>query len=150
MAPRTQHLATAAGTGQPARKTINPARKGAFYEDDVNDFSRLLGLVFKVFGLNGFLNLCSTVRAAPRRTIPGRPRAVAESHDALALTLAPVIFNILLFHITMAPAGLRPAVFLTILWLATAHRVRGAFAGLLQDGTREPSRHSAQGVAQMA
>jgi putative oxidoreductase len=132
----------------------------------------LLGLVFTVFGLNGFLNLFSTGPVPP---LAGQfLGALVQSHfiavvlaieiigglallvnrmTPLALTLlAPVIFNILLFHITMAPAGLPPAVFVTILWLATAYRVRRAFAGLFQDGAAEPStaRHSARGVAQMA
>jgi hypothetical protein len=34
-----------------------------------------------------------------------------------SMLLGPVIFNILLFHITMAPAGLPRAVFVAILWL---------------------------------
>ena len=128
----------------------------------------LLGLVFTVFGLNGFLNF---IPAGPVPPLAGQfLGAMVQSHYfaaifvieivgglalltnrktplALAL-LGPVIVNILLFHITMAPAGLPPAVFVTILWLAAAYRVRAAFAGLFQDGNEERS-HSRQAVAEL-
>ena len=132
----------------------------------------LLGLVFTVFGLNGFLNLFSTGPVPP---LAGQfLGALVQSHfisvvlvieiigglalllnrmTPLALTLlAPVIFNILLFHITMAPAGLPPAIFVTILWLVVAYRVREAFAGLFQDGDKErsTSRQSAEGLPHLA
>src|SRR5262249_40020764 len=51
----------------------------------------------------------------------------------LALTtLAGIIVNILLFHISMAPAGLPLAVLAAILWAGSVWNVRSAFAGLLQ------------------
>jgi hypothetical protein len=50
---------------------------------------------------------------------------------ALAL-LAPVLFNILLFHALMAPSGLPMAGFFALLWLLVFYPVRSAFAGLLQ------------------
>jgi uncharacterized membrane protein YphA (DoxX/SURF4 family) len=131
----------------------------------------LLGLVFTVFGLNGFLNLFSTGPVPP---LAGQfLGALVQSHFisvvlvieiigglallvnrmtplALAL-LGPVIFNILLFHITMAPAGLPAAIFVTFLWLIVAYRVRAAFAGLFQDGAEQPkSQHSAQGLPRLA
>jgi hypothetical protein len=63
-----------------------------------------------------------------------------ELKDALGSdAVGPVIVNILLFHITMAPAGLPPALFVTIVWLAAAHRARAAFAGLLHDSIEERS-----------
>jgi putative oxidoreductase len=132
----------------------------------------LLGLVFTVFGLNGFLNLFSPGPVPP---LAGQFfGALIQSHfmtvvlvieivgglalllnwmTPLALTvLGPVIFNILLFHITMAPAGLPPAVFVTLLWFVTAYRVRGAFAGLFQDGVaeRSTSRQSPEGLTRLA
>jgi hypothetical protein len=36
------------------------------------------------------------------------------------------------FHIFMAPAGLPPAVVVTVLWFLTTWRVRSAFTGILQ------------------
>ena len=51
----------------------------------------------------------------------------------LALTLlAPVIVNICLVHILMAPSGLPLAGLVVVLWLLTFYRVRSAFAGLFQ------------------
>jgi putative oxidoreductase len=132
----------------------------------------LLGLVFTVFGLNGFLNLFSTGPVPP---LAGQfLGALVQSHyiavvlvieiigglmllvnrmTPLALTLlGPVLFNILLFHITMAPAGLPPALVVTALWSVVAYSVRPAFAGLFQDGgeERSTSRHSAERVRQLA
>jgi putative oxidoreductase len=131
----------------------------------------LLGLIFAVFGLNGFLNLFSTGPVPP---LAGQfLGALVQSHfisvvlvieivaglalllnrmTPLALTLlAPVIFNIVLFHITMAPAGLPPAIFVTILWLVVAYRVRAAFTGLFQDASEQAKpQRSAQGVPRLA
>ena len=50
----------------------------------------------------------------------------------LALVLlAPVIANILVFHLTMQPSGLAPGVIVAILWLTTASKLRTYFASLL-------------------
>jgi putative oxidoreductase len=132
----------------------------------------LLGLVFTVFGLNGFLNFFSPGPVPPLAgqffgvlvqshymavvlviEIAGGLALLLNRMTPLALTvLGPVIFNILLFHITMDPAGLPPALFVTILWLVTAYRVRAAFAGLFQNGAteRSHSRHESAGVIQHA
>ena len=48
---------------------------------------------------------------------------------ALAL-LAAVIANILVFHVTMMPAGLPVALFVTILWTVVALPFRSSFAPL--------------------
>jgi uncharacterized membrane protein YphA (DoxX/SURF4 family) len=111
----------------------------------------LLGLVFLVFGLNGFLNFI------PAPPIPGLAGtflvALVQSHYiyfiagiqviagalllinqfvplALAL-LAPVIANILVFHLTMQPSGLPPGILAAILWCILAWRFRASFAPLL-------------------
>jgi hypothetical protein len=112
----------------------------------------LLGVVYLVFGLNGFLNF-----------IPPQPMppvaiqfvgALIESHYMmvvfaielacgvlflanryviLALTvIAPVIFNILLVHIFMAPAGLPIAIFVAILWVLAVWPVRSVYSGIFQ------------------
>jgi hypothetical protein len=113
----------------------------------------LLGLIFFVFGLDGFLHFI------PAMPLPPGPagrfvEALIASHYmvvvflielipavlllvnryvplALAL-LAPVIVNILLFHAFMAPSGLPRALVVTILWILVAHRVRSAFAALFE------------------
>ncbi len=46
--------------------------------------------------------------------------------------LAPVLVNILVFHITMAPAGLPMAIFVALLWAVIFVDVRQAFSGLFQ------------------
>ena len=50
---------------------------------------------------------------------------------AVAL-LAPVIVNILSFHVLMAPSGLPLALLVALLWALLFVNVRPAFAGLLR------------------
>lgn len=111
----------------------------------------LLGLGFTVMGLNGFLHF---IPVAPVPPLAGQfAGALAQSHYMdvvfaiqlaggllllgtryvpLALTLlGPVIVNIDLFHIFMAPAGLVAAAVVTLLWAVVAYRVREAFLPLL-------------------
>ena len=110
----------------------------------------LLGLIFLVFGLNGFLNF---IPAPPMEGVAGAfIGALASSHYlylvcgvqvitgvllllnqfvplALAM-LAPVIANILAFHLTMQPSGWPLALFTTILWGILMWRYRAHFASL--------------------
>jgi len=56
----------------------------------------------------------------------------------LALTLlGPVLVNILLFHILMAPRSVGMGALATILWILVALRVRSAFAGLFQQRVQD-------------
>ncbi len=110
----------------------------------------LLGFLFLVFGLNGFLHFI------PQPPATGLALqffiAVSASHFMVAVfaiqvigavlllinryvplalaLLGPVIFNIILFHITMNPSGLPLALFTTILWILVAVGVRPAFRGI--------------------
>lgn len=112
----------------------------------------LLGVIFLVFGLNGFLHFI------PMPLPPGVAgqffMALGVSHYfvivfllqlvtavlllvgryvALALAIiAPVAVNILCYHAFMAPSGLPMAVILSVLWLLAVVNVRPAFAGLFQ------------------
>ena len=112
----------------------------------------LAGVIFLVFGLNGFLNF---IPLPPPGGIAGEfMGAMYASHYlwvifafqllaavlllvnryvplALAM-LAPVIVNILVFHFLMAPSGLPLAVFVAVLWALIFVNVRPAFAGLFQ------------------
>ncbi len=112
----------------------------------------LAGVIFLVFGLNGFL---SFIPLPPPGGIAGQfMGALYASHYlwmifafqvvaavlllvnryvplALAM-LAPVIVNILTFHILMAPSGLPPALLVTVLWVLVFVDVKSAFAGLFQ------------------
>ncbi len=113
----------------------------------------LLGLMFLVFGLNGFLHF---IHQPP----PPSPlavqffMAVSASHFMvlvfavqvvgavlllsgrfvpLALTLlAPVIVNILNYHFTMDPGGVAPGLVATVLWFVVFFPIRSSFSGLLQ------------------
>jgi len=112
----------------------------------------LLGLIFLTFGLNGFLHF---IPMPPPTGVAGQffgaifvsrfyvvifllqivPALLllVNRYVPLALTLlGPIIFNILCFHIFMAPAGLPMALLVTVLWFLTAWRVRSAFAPILQ------------------
>jgi putative oxidoreductase len=113
----------------------------------------LLGLIFLVFGLNGFFHF---IPAPPPpsgtagqfvgalfvsnylvvvfllQIIPA-VLLLINRYVPLALTLvAPIIVNILLFHILMAPSGLALAIVVTVLWIVVFLSVRSAFAGLVQ------------------
>jgi putative oxidoreductase len=111
----------------------------------------LLGLMFTVFGLNGFLNF---IHQPP----PANPLAiqflvsVSESHFAafffavqvlggllllsgsfvpLALTLlAAVLYNILAFHLTLAPASIAPRLVASVLWVLVFLQYRESFKGI--------------------
>jgi putative oxidoreductase len=111
----------------------------------------LLGLMFTVFGLNGFLNF---IHQPP----PANPLAmqflvsVSQSHFAafffavqllggllllsgyfvpLALTmLAAELYNILAFHLTLAPASIPPALVACVLWVLIFLQYRQSFKGI--------------------
>ena len=110
----------------------------------------LLGLVFLVFGLNGFLQFIhmppptgaaaqflAAVVATPYWTIIfgvqviGGVLLLVGRFVPLALViLGPVIVNILSFHAFMAPAGLPLALIVTALWVVVAIRNKQHLAGL--------------------
>ena len=112
----------------------------------------LLGIMFTVFGLNGFLNF---IHQPP----PPNPLAsqffiaISASHFSvffvavqliagllllsgyfvpLALVLlAAEIFNILAFHFTMAPATIGPGILAAVLWVLVFLQHRPTFDGIL-------------------
>ena len=111
----------------------------------------LLGLMFVVFGLNGFLRFIPqppppaglatqylTVLGASHYMVPvfllqlaGGVLLLANRFVPIALVLlGPVIVNILLYHALMAPAGLPPGLVALTLWLLVFYSVRSAFAGV--------------------
>jgi uncharacterized membrane protein YphA (DoxX/SURF4 family) len=112
----------------------------------------LAGAIFLVMGLNGFLNF---IPLPPPGGIAGQfMGALYASHylwvifafqviggflllvnryvPLAAAVLAPVIVNILTFHVLMAPSGLPLALFVAVLWVAIFIDVRPAFSGLFQ------------------
>ena len=113
----------------------------------------LLGLIFVVFGTNIFLQFIPTppMPAGPMKDFSTSLFVTHYIHVVgffqvltglmllinryvpLALTLlAPVIFNILLTHLLMAPSGIGPGLVATILWFIVFWRVRSSFSGVLE------------------
>ena len=111
----------------------------------------LLGLIFVVFGLNGFLNFLSMgpmptglagqfvgalvlshyfwVVAALQ--IAGGALLLVNRFVPLALVLiGPIIVNIICFHVFMNPSGAPPAAVVTVLWLIVFYRNRQHFSGI--------------------
>jgi uncharacterized membrane protein YphA (DoxX/SURF4 family) len=111
----------------------------------------LLGLMFTVFGLNGFLHFIPQ----PPPTNPLAIQflvAVSASHFAafffavqavggllllsgvfvpLALTLlAAELYNIVAFHMTLAPASIAPALVACVLWVLVFLQYRESFQGI--------------------
>jgi putative oxidoreductase len=126
----------------------------------------LLGLIFLVLGLNGFLNFLHmpgpTGVAAQffgaifvshfyvviflLQIVPAL-LLLANRYVPLALTiLGPIIFNIFCIHAFMAPAGLPLAVFVTVLWALVAYSVRSAFSGILAVGIVKGENQNAQSI----
>jgi len=111
----------------------------------------LLGLIFVVFGLNGFLHFLD-MGPMPTGVAGQFLGALAQSHYLfvvaglqvvggallmvnryvpLALViLGPVIVNILLYHVLMAPAGILLAIVATILWVIVFISHRQSFSGI--------------------
>jgi putative oxidoreductase len=112
----------------------------------------LAGGIFLVMGLNGFLNF---IPLPPPGGVAGQfMGALYVSHYLWVIfafqviagvlllvnryvplavaVLAPVIVNILTFHVLMAPSGLPLALFVAVLWAAIFTEVRPAFSGLFQ------------------
>lgn len=111
----------------------------------------LLGLLFLVFGLNGFLHFIPqpppperlatqylTVLFLSHYLLPvfalqviGGAMLLSNRFVPLVLVLlGPVIVNILLCHALMAPAAAPPAIMALMLWLVVFYSVRTAFAGM--------------------
>ena len=110
----------------------------------------LLGLIFVVFGLNGFLHFIPTHQfqgvagqfigaiftslfytVVFLTQIVSGLLLVANRYVPLGLLLlGPVIVNILGFHIFMSTTNLPLALLVTALWLIVFFRVRSAFSGV--------------------
>ncbi len=110
----------------------------------------LLGLIFLVFGLNGFLHFIPM--PPPKGLAAQFVGAIFVSHYwvvvfaiqvvggvlllvnrfvPLALVLlGPVIVNIIFFHALMAPEGLPLAAVVVVLWLILAVRYKQYLAGI--------------------
>ncbi len=112
----------------------------------------LLGIIFTVFGLNGFFNFIPpqpipplalqfvTVLMTSHYMVPifviqlvCGLLFLANRYVPLALTLiGPVIFNILLVHLLMNPSGIAPGAIAAVCWFVVFYNVRSAFAGIFR------------------
>ena len=132
----------------------------------------LLGLLFLVFGLNGFLHFIPqppppaglatqylTVLSVSHYMVPvfalqvvGGALLLANRFVPIALVLlGPVIANILLYHALMAPAAAPPAVVALVLWGLVFYSVRSAFAGVFAMKTATaPQKEAVQNSALIA
>ena len=110
----------------------------------------LLGAIFLIFGLNGFFHFIPMTPPPGEAgvflgvlvasnfyifvfalQIIGGLLLLIDRYVPLALViLAPIIVNITLFHLLMAPSGLPLAAFVVILWLVLAFYCRNHFNGL--------------------
>ena len=110
----------------------------------------LLGLIFLVFGLNGFFHF---IQAPMPTGVAGQYiGALFVSHYAVLVfllqviagvlllanrfvplaiaLLGPIVVNILLYHFSMSHEGIPLALITTLLWLIVFYKVRLAFAPL--------------------
>jgi len=112
----------------------------------------LLGLMFLIFGLNGFLNFIPVPKDIPQDIMTvsmalmkaGYMNVVSavevlvavlllvNRFVPLALTLlAPILVGILTFHIAMQPSTIGPGIVVTLLELFLAYSYRKAFCPML-------------------
>ncbi len=113
----------------------------------------LLGLMFLVFGLNGFFNfmpppdlpeaansmmgaLGATGYFFPFlkivETVSGLLLLIGFFVPLALLMLAPVVLNIVLFHLFLAPGGILLGLIALILGILVAWCYRSSFSGVLQ------------------
>jgi uncharacterized membrane protein YphA (DoxX/SURF4 family) len=116
----------------------------------------LLGLIFLVFGLNGFLNFLSMgpmptglagqfvgalflshyLWVVAALQIAGGALLLVNRFVPLALVLlGPVIVNIICYHVFLNPSGAVPAVVVTVLWLIVFYGKRQYFSGIFVQRT---------------
>ena len=127
------------------------------------DISRiLLGLIFVIFGLNGFMHFIPTTQfpgiagefvgaifsshfyiVVFLTQVVGGVLMLANRYVAFGLLLlGPVLVNILSFHIFLAPTKIPLALVATALWLIVFFRERSAFSGVFVQRVQEEVVHS--------
>ena len=113
----------------------------------------LLGVMFLVFGLNGFLNFIPAPKDLPPDLVTvstglmkgGYMTVVSATEILVALLLltnlfvplalallAPIVVGIITFHIAIAPATIVPGIVVLVMELYLAWAYRGAFRPMLQ------------------
>jgi len=122
----------------------------------------LLGLVFVVFGLNGFLNFLEMGPfptglagqfigalflshyfwvVAGLQVVGGVLLLMNRFVPVALVLLGPLIVNILLYHLFLNRVGFAPAILVTILWFIVFYAYREHFSGIfVQRAEMQPSR----------
>ena len=116
----------------------------------------LLGLIFVVFGLNGFLNfldmgpmptglagqfisalfLSHYLWVVAALQLVGGALLLVNRFVPLALVLlGPVIVNIICYHVFLHPSGAIPAAVVTVLWFIVFYAKRQYFSGIFVQRT---------------
>ena len=116
----------------------------------------LLGLMFLVFGLNGFLNFMPAPKDIPPEIMnvmgalmnAGYMTVVSGAEVLIAVMLllnrfvplalaltAPIVVGIITFHLAMARATIGPAIVVLLMELYLAWAYRGAFRPMLRAKT---------------
>lgn len=115
----------------------------------------LLGLVFVVFGLNGFLNfikgpmptglagqfvvalvLSHYFWVVAAIQVAGGVLLLVNRYVPLGLVLlGPVIVNIICYHVFLNPIGAVPAAVVTVLWFIVFYAKRQYFSGIFAQRT---------------
>ena len=116
----------------------------------------LLGLMFLVFGLNGFLNFMPQPKEMPQEIMTvtgslmkaGYMTVVSGAEVLIGVLLlfnrfvplalamlAPIIVGILTFHIFLAPTTIVPGIVVLLMELYLAWAYRGAFRPMLRAKT---------------
>jgi uncharacterized membrane protein YphA (DoxX/SURF4 family) len=117
----------------------------------------VLGLIFTVFGLNGFFHFLPLPELPEKAgafmgalgatgymfplikatEVVGGLMLLAGRFVPLGLTLlAPVVVNILLFHVVLAPSGMAMTLVIVVLEVFLAWAYRGSFTGVLDAGAK--------------
>ena len=116
----------------------------------------LLGLMFLVFGLNGFVNFIPAPKDMPQEIMnvmaalmkAGYMTVISGAEVLIALMLlanrfvplalaflAPIVVGIITFHVAMAPATIGPGIVVLVMELYLAWAYRGAFRAMLHGKT---------------
>jgi uncharacterized membrane protein YphA (DoxX/SURF4 family) len=116
----------------------------------------LLGLIFLVFGLNGFLNFLSMgpmptglagqfigalflshyIWVVAALQVAGGALLLVNRFVPLGLVLlGPVIVNIICYHVFLNPSGAVPAAVVTVLWFIVFYGKKQYFSGIFAQRT---------------